>query len=659
MCGVAGFINFNQEPASPVLLKKMTDSIAHRGPDGEGQWIDGHVAIGHRRLSIIDLTPAGHQPMQTIDGRFILSYNGEVYNFKQLRTQLEAQDVQFRSETDSEVVLQALAKWGPDALLKFNGMFALALWDTKEETLLLARDRYGIKPMYFARQANRFWFASEHKAIVTDPTFARDLNLPALLEYMTFQNIFTDQTLLHDISLLPAGHYMTVSVRNRAIERHLYWDFHFEEPANPADTRDYEEELDRLFKQAVKRQLVSDVEIGAYLSGGMDSGSITAIAAQEIPNLKSFTVGFDLSSASGIELGFDERSKAEAMSAVFRTEHYEMVLKAGDMERCLPDLVWALEEPRVGQSYPNFYAAKLASRFVKVVLSGAGGDELFGGYPWRYYRSANSKSFEEFVDSYYLYWQRLASNSELKQLFSPVWAEVEHVWTRDIFRDVFESHSNELKSREDYVNHSLYFEAKTFLHGLLVVEDKLSMAHSLETRVPFLDNDLVDFAMRVPVALKVKNLEKISALDENDAVGKARRQIQRPNDGKHILRQTMSRYVPDGVSARQKQGFSSPDASWFRGESVEFVSQTIAAGLSESGHVFERCTVERLVEDHTSGRSNRRLLVWSLINFDFWRALWLPTLRNLSGRIKSEGGIQKNFLATEATKLEKNSRFSA
>lgn len=623
MCGVAGFINFNREPASPVLLKKMTDSIAHRGPDGEGQWIDGAVAIGHRRLSIIDLSPAGHQPMQTGDGRYILSYNGEVYNFKQIRAELEAQGIQFRSETDSEVVLQALAKWGPEALVRFNGMFALALWDTKEQTLLLARDRYGIKPMYFARQGTRFWFASEHKAIVTDPTFARTLNLPALLEYMTFQNIFTDQTLLHDISLLPAGHYMTVSLRNHAIERHLYWDFHFEEPANHADPREYEEELDRLFKQAVTRQLVSDVEIGAYLSGGMDSGSITAIAAQEIPNLKSFTVGFDLSSASGIELGFDERSKAEAMSAAFRTEHYEMVLKAGDMERCLPDLIWALEEPRVGQSYPNFYAAKLASRFVKVVLSGAGGDEVFGGYPWRYYQGANSRSFEEFIDSYYLYWQRLASNSELKELFSPVWGEVEHVWTRDIFRDVFENHSNQLESPEDYVNHSLYFEAKTFLNGLLVVEDKLSMAHGLETRVPFLDNDLVDFAMGMPVSLKLKNLKRSRIRDENDIVAKRRPLSKESDEGKYLLRRVMKRHLPREVIERKKQGFSSPDSSWFKGESIRFVEGNLGGLQGVRNGWFDGGALGKMLGQHLSGEKNRRLLVWAFLSIEFWIRRWL------------------------------------
>lgn len=623
MCGVAGFLNLAGEPASPVLLKKMTDAIAHRGPDGEGHWVDGPVAVGHRRLSIIDLSPAGHQPMMTPDGRYVLSYNGEIYNFKELRLELEAQGARFRSDTDSEVVLYAMAFWGVEALNRFNGMFAFALWDTRGKSLLLARDRYGIKPMYYARQGSRFWFASEHKAIVADSQFSRDMNLPALLEYMTFQNIFTDQTLLKDVSILPAGHWMTVSLTTGETRQHQYWDFHFAEPESPATTEEYEEELDRLFQQAVKRQLVSDVEIGADLSGGMDSGSITAIASKELNNLKSFTVGFDLSSASGIELAFDERSKAEAMSAAFKTEHYEMVLKAGDMERCLRDLVWALEEPRVGQSYPNFYAAKLASKFVKVVLSGAGGDELFGGYPWRYFRGASSKNFEEYIDSYYLYWQRLVSNSELKKLFAPVWSEVEHVWTRDIFRDVFTNHSNELARPEDYVNHSLYFEAKTFLHGLLVVEDKISMAHGLETRVPFLDNDLVDFAMALPVASKVRNLNEAVSLDENDVAGKAQQSFRETRDGKRLLREVMSRHVPSEVAARKKQGFSSPDASWFRGESVDFVTKTLTERPTELAETLDSNVVQGLLGEHLTGERNLRLLIWSLTNIELWKKLWL------------------------------------
>jgi asparagine synthase (glutamine-hydrolysing) len=495
-------------------------------------------------------------------------------------------------------------------------MFGLALWDRKEQTLLLARDRYGIKPLYYARQGQSFAFGSEQKAITAQPTFKRELNKKALLEYFTFQNIFTDQTLLDDVHLLPAGHFAKLRVATGQWSQHQYWDYRFREPDHKADKQEYVEELDRLFKQAVNRQLVGDVEMGAYLSGGMDSGSITAIAAMQFPYLKTFTCGFDLSSASGIELGFDERTKAEAMSARFKTEHYEMVLKAGDMERCLPKLAWHLEEPRVGQSYPNFYAAKLASKFVKVVLSGSGGDELFGGYPWRYYRGANSQSFEHYIDEYYLYWQRLASNSQLKQMFAPIWGDVDQVWTRDIFRDVFATHDNELKRPEDYINQSLYFEAKTFLHGLFVVEDKLSMAHSLETRVPFMDNDLVDFAMQCPVNLKLNNLADVVRINENEPGNKSGRYFQKTSDGKQILRDVMSRYIPSEITQAQKQGFSSPDASWFKGESIEFVKRKLLTGNPRIYEYLNAESVRELIHQHLDGRENRRLLIWSLLNVE-------------------------------------------
>lgn len=620
MCGIAGIVHLDGSPVSPVILKRMTDAIAHRGPNGEGHWIEGSLGLGHRRLAIIDLSPAGHQPMIGTDHRYVLSYNGEIYNYRELRTELEAAGFWFRSKTDSEVVLHALAHWGADALLRFNGMFALALWDRKARTLLLARDRYGIKPLYYAQQGNTFAFGSEQKAITAVPDFARKLDKQALLEYFTFQNIFTDRTLLQDVHLLPAGHYATLDLADKIpeLKRVQYWDYRFREPDQAARKEEYLEELDRLFHQAVNRQLVSDVELGAYLSGGMDSGSITAIAAQSFPNLKTFTCGFDLSSASGIELAFDERSKAEAMSARFKTEHYEMVLKAGDMERCMPQLAWHLEEPRVGQSYPNYYAAKLASKFVKVVLSGSGGDELFGGYPWRYYRAATSQNFEHYIDQYYLYWQRLADNWQLKQMFAPVRAEVEGVWTRDIFRDVFATHDNVLDRPEDYINHSLYFEAKTFLHGLFVVEDKLSMAHGLESRVPFMDNDLVDFAMQCPVNLKLNNLAEVLRINENEPGDKRGQFFQKTNDGKQILRDMMSRYIPSDITKAEKQGFSSPDASWFKGESIDFVKRTLLNGHARLYEVLDRQAVTSLIEEHLRGEQNRRLLIWSLLNLETW-----------------------------------------
>lgn len=618
MCGVTGIIHLDEIEVSHSLLKKMTDVLAHRGPNGEGHWIENNVGIGHRRLSIIDLSHAGDQPMVSTDLRYVITYNGEVYNFRELRSELEHAGFSFRTVSDTEVVLRAFEYWGNNAFERFNGMFALAIWDRLERILVIARDRYGIKPLYWSFQGNSFIFASEQKAITACSGFNKTLDKSALLEYFTFQNFFTNKTLIQDIKLLPAGHFATLDLR---IERPLlketrYWDFDFRQPESLASDLEYREELDRLFIQAVRRQLVTDVELGSYLSGGIDSGSIAAIAAKSIPYIKTFTCGFDLSSASGLELSFDERAKAEAMSYYFKTEHYEIVLKAGDMERCIPKLAWHLEEPRIGQSYPNFYAAKLASKFVKVVLSGAGGDELFGGYPWRYYRAVNNDNFEQYIDKYYLYWQRLISNSEIRQLFAPIWSDVKDVWTRDIFRDVFLNRSEQLSTPEDYINHSLYFEAKTFLHGLFIVEDKLSMAHGLETRVPFMDNDLVDFAMQCPVRLKLNNLTQVLRINENEPGNKTIKYFQRTNEGKQILRDVMRRHVPMGVADAQKQGFSGPDDSWFKGDSIEFVKRKLLNRNARIYEFFDKKVVIKLVNQHLEGVQNRRLLIWSLLNFE-------------------------------------------
>jgi asparagine synthase (glutamine-hydrolysing) len=619
MCGIAGVFNLNGEPVSPVILRNMTDAIAHRGPDGEGFFIDSFIGLGHRRLAIIDLTAAGHQPMKTPDGQYVITYNGEIYNFQELRRELEACGYGFRSRTDTEVLLYAYVEWGEKALDRLNGMFAFAVWDRRRQELFLARDRYGIKPLYYALQGHTFVFGSEVKAILAHPAYVREMDQEALLEYFTFQNFFTDRTLFANVRLLPAGCSVRLSVGTQRLGAlNQYWDYEFLEPEHAGDEREYLEELDRLFCQAVRRQLVSDVDVGAYLSGGMDSGSIAAIAAQQLPYLKTFTCGFDLHSASGLELGFDEREKAEFMSYLFKTEHYEMVLKAGDMERILPKLTRHLEEPRVGQSYPNFYMAQLAGKFVKVVLSGGGGDELFGGYPWRYYRAVVNDDFEHYIDKYYRYWQRLIPNTVIRDVFKPIWSRVEGVWTRDIFRDVFSRHAANLTRPEDYINHSLYFEAKTFLHGLLVLDDKLGMAHGLETRVPFLDNDLVDFAMKVPVCLKLGNLSEVVRLNENELGDKTAKYFNKTKDGKLLLRKAMERHVPLEVTAGEKRGFSAPDASWFKGESIEYVRRMLFNPHARIYAYLDRKAVERLVIEHLEGRQNRRLLIWSLLNVENW-----------------------------------------
>ena len=613
----------------------MGEAVAHRGPDGEGVWSEGAVAFAHRRLAILDLTDAGHQPMQSADGRYVLNYNGEVFNYAQLRVELSAKGHRFHSQSDTEVVLEALAEWGLDAIPRFNGMFAFALWDRRDQVLHLVRDRYGIKPLYYAELGGTLLFGSEIKALLAYPGMRAEMDREALAEYLTFQNFITDRTLFAGVSLVPAG-----TVRSTALSRcanatptlHRYWDFSFSEPDDPAPTGDYVEELDRLFQQAVGRQLVSDVPVGSYLSGGMDSGSITAVAAGQISDLRTFTVGFDLHSASGIELGFDERRRAEYMSYAFGTEHYEMVLKAGDMERSMPRLVEHLEEPRVGQSYPNYYAAQLASKFGKVVLSGAGGDELFAGYPWRYYRAVVNDDFEHYVDKYAGFWQRLVTEAELQALLGTPQGSAAPPPARDMLRSVFTSHADRLTRPEDYINHSLYFEARTFLHGLLVVEDKLSMAHSLETRLPFLDNDLVDFAQRVPVGLKLGNLGEVVRLNENEPGPKTQRFFERTQDGKLLLRQAMERHLPAHVSSAEKQGFSGPDASWFRGESIDYVRRRL---LCQDARVFaylDRETVHALVGEHLAGQRNRRLLIWSLLFLEQWCETFLEGSATEPGR---------------------------
>ncbi|HEX2544608.1 MAG TPA: asparagine synthase (glutamine-hydrolyzing) [Ramlibacter sp.] len=614
MCGIAGVLRTDGGSVELATLQRMAAAVAHRGPDGEGFFQDGPLGLAHRRLAVIDLSERGAQPMHSADGRYVLTYNGEIYNYRELRGELEKLGHSFRSASDSEVLINAWAQWGAGALPRFNGMFAFALWDRRERKLVLARDRYGIKPLYWRCDAEGVAFGSELKALGGQ---GYTVDREALAEYLTFQNFFTDRTLFAGLRMFPPGSWVEVGVQDRGqpVPRQ-YWDWHFQEAEDDSSDDEYIEELERLFRQAVKRQLVSDVEIGAYLSGGIDSGAITAIAATSHPYIKSFTMGFDTTSASGVELAYDERHRAERMSYLFKTEHYEIVLKSGDLERVMPKLAWHVEEPRVGQSYPNMYVARLASKFVKVVLSGAGGDELFGGYPWRYYRAVVNDDFDHYVDKYYQFWHRLLPPGELRQVLGPIWQDVAHVDPKKIFAGVFDKHANELRSPQEYVNHSLYFEAKTFLHGLLAIEDKLAMAHGLETRLPFLDNDLVDFAMRMPVRLKLGSLGDVIRLNENEPGPKTARYFQQTRDGKLALRRMVSRFVPDEVAYGQKQGFSAPDASWFRGESIQYVRSIIDDPDARIYRFLDPVATRRLVSDHLEGRENRRLLIWSLISLE-------------------------------------------
>jgi asparagine synthase (glutamine-hydrolysing) len=617
MCGIAGLVRLDGAAVEAGLIEAMNATIAHRGPDDEGTWVAGPVGLGNRRLAIIDLSSAGHQPMANEDGTVLITYTGELYNFRALRSELQAAGHRFRSESDTEVIVHAYEEFGPGCLDRFNGHFAFALWDGPRRRLVLARDRFGTHPLYYRLDGQALAFGSEVKAILATPGPATQVELRALDEYLTFQNVLTDLTLFSGVKLLPPGCLLTLDLDSGNVRQDRYWDYRFPERPNAVAMDEATEELYRLFEQAVTRQLMSDVPIGCYLSGGMDSGSITSVARRNLGRLTTFTGGFDLSSASGLELGFDERRQAEALAAILKTEHYEMVMHAGDMEHVMPELIWHLEDLRVGQSYPNYYIARLAGKFVKVVLSGAGGDELFAGYPWRYYRGPGGQGRDEFYRSYYEFWQRLVPDEEKAQLFTAdVTTRLDGHSTFDVFRGVMEPAELPLETSADLINASLYFELKTFLHGLLVVEDKLGFAHGLETRTPFLDNDLVDFALSLPPELKLRDLGKATARVDEDDVNRYR--VRSTSEGKLILRAAMEKIIPRTVTSRTKQGFSAPDASWFRGESIDYINRLLRGPEARIYEYVEPRYVAERLDEHSSGKVNHRLLIWSLLSLEWW-----------------------------------------
>lgn len=622
MCGIAGFINRRREKAKEETILRMVEAIRHRGPDGQGIYLDRYMALGHARLAILDLSDKGAQPMHSKDGTWTIVFNGCIYNFKELRAELRQLGHQFVSETDTEVIVEGLAAWGTNVLPRLNGMFAVAAWHWPTETLYLSRDRFGVKPLYYTITSDAILFGSEIKALIAHPSFKTELNYYALNEYFTFQNLFTFQTLFKGVYLLPQANTVRITSDTKEVVHNPWWDYRFSEPEIGMSFDEAKEETRRLFAQAVKRQMVADVPVGSYLSGGMDSGSVTAVASAEIERLHTFTCGFDMSTVTGVEANYDERRDAELMASFFQTEHYEQVINASDLRRSLPKVVWHLEDLRVGMSYPNYYISRLASKFVKVALQGTGGDELFGGYPWRYYRVFQSLNQKEFFYNYYRFWQRLVPDEDKKSLFQPdVLREIDIDEPRRIFERVF-TFNPELRydKPEDHIQNSLYFEAKTFLHGLLIVGDKLSMACGLEERFPFLDNDLVDFAQRIPVRHKLGNLEnEIRRIDEN-APGHIKRTLsyQLYDDGKNVLRKAMEGFIPETIRHRKKQGFSAPDESWYRGENAQFVRETLLGKNTSISTFINPDYVERIVHEHIDKRINHRLLIWSFLNFEMW-----------------------------------------
>ena len=623
MCGILGVYNLkgnNVDKESTIL---MGNELNHRGPDGDGTYFENNIGLIHKRLAILDTSENGKQPMHSKDGNWVITYNGCIYNFKELRKELISLGHSFNSESDTEVIVEGLSAYGIKYFERFNGMFAIGAWNKKEKKLYISRDRYGIKPLYYWFNGEVLVFASEIKAIIKHPDYKIDVDLDALNEYFTFQNIFSFNTLFKGVNMLPPANTIQIDNNTKSISHNSWWDFDFTIDSD----LDFETSMSHtksLFEQAITRQMVSDVPVGSYLSGGMDSGSITAIASTQVDRLSTFTCGFDMNEVSGRESNFDERRDAELMANHFKTEQFEQVMNAGDIRWSLPKIVYHLEDLRVGMSYPNFYIARLASKFVKVCLQGTGGDELFGGYPWRYYKVFDSISQKDFFNQYYDFWQRLVPDDKKQELFTEhVLEKIDIKAPRSVFERVF-TFNDELKydTPQEHINNSMYFEIKTFLSALFLVGDKLSMAHGLEERFPFMDNDLVDFAMKIPVEFKLGDLEKqIKRIDENSVSKKKAYEVY--SDGKNILRKAMEDYIPSQILKRDKQGFSAPDESWYRGENANYVKEILLGKHTLSTRYIKKDFIVKTVDEHINQNKNHRLLIWSLLNFEWWCRIFL------------------------------------
>ncbi len=623
MCGLSGILQLDENPVSEALLKKMTDQLVHRGPDGQGIFCENNIGLGHQRLSILDLSEHGRQPMPSKDGNWIVVFNGCIYNYQNLKFDLQKKGHQFISTGDTEVICEGLASEGPDFFKKMDGMFAIAAWHKPSKKLWLSRDRFGVKPLYYYQRNGLFLFASEIKAFLVHPDFKVKVNTEALNEYFTFQNLFSYKTLFDGVTMLPPANTVCVH-SNTPVLHNSWWDYNYTNPDENLNLNDCVEETKRLLDQAVKKQMVSDVPVGSYLSGGMDSGSLSVLASRKVNRLYTFTAGFEMSEVYGNEVGYDERLDAEITANFIKSEHYEQVLNAGDIKWSLPKVVWHLEDLKVGMSYPNYYISRLASKFVKVCLQGTGGDELFGGYPWRYYRVFKSLDQSAFFENYYGFWQRLVLDNEKQKLFTPtVYKEMDIDQPRKVFERVFRF-NNQLRydTPEEHIQNSLYFESKTFLPGLLLVGDKLAMAHGLEERFPFLDNELVNFAQKIPVKFKLGNLELMKRIDENSS-GNKHLQYGEYDDGKNVLRKAMKDILPEKIINRKKQGFSSPDESWYRGENAAYVKELLLGKDIACHEYINPEFIQNIIHEHCDKRINHRLLIWSFLCFEWWCRLFL------------------------------------
>jgi asparagine synthase (glutamine-hydrolysing) len=610
MCGIAGILHWGQVPDAPARTRAMAAAIRHRGPDDEGHWSDRDAALGFVRLSILDLA-GGHQPMANEDGTVWVVFNGEIYNHAELRAELAALGHAFQTDhSDTEVLVHGWEAWGEALPGRLNGMFAFAVWDQRQACLFLARDRYGIKPMYVAETADgSVLFASEIRAVHASALVPREANAASILEYFTLQNLWGTDTLFTGVSLFPAAHWERIERGRRT--RRRYWDYSFARNSR-LTLSDAAAQHREILQRVVKRQIAADVPVASYLSGGIDSSALCAAAHRLDPKMRAYSCIFDLEGVGDDKI-VDEREFSRSVARFLDIEHVEMQLGQDALAGSLLPTIAALENPRMGMSYENYRIAERVARDGKVVLSGTGGDELHGGYVYRYRATTRSRPprlFSRAGVRYVLEHMRTggparANAARILPLYLFLVAEAHRA---DAFTSEFLAATGEIPTaaarvqalvaecQSEFVWDALmYVDCRTYLHGLLVLEDKLSMASSLETRVPLLDNELVDFVCTLPW----------DRLFDGET-------------GKIVFRESVKPLVPDNIYRKPKMGFGPPDASWYRGKLRPFIESRLSPRRVQARGVFRPDFVARTLENHFTGAANNVAMIWSLLSFDAW-----------------------------------------
>ncbi len=619
MCGFAGFVNLRPTSGTGGILKRMTDAIAHRGPDDNRFYTDDYAALGHRRLSIIDLA-SGHQPMPNEDGSLRIIYNGEIFNHASLRPALEQAGHRYGTHCDTETILHAYEQYGADSVQQFRGMFAYAIWDKNKKTLFCVRDRLGIKPFYYYWDGRRFVFASEIKALLQHPEVSPQFDEAVLPEYLSFGYVSDERTMFRGIRKLMPGHHLTLRVDEAALDIRQYWDVPRPAETDQRSDQEWIAECRRRLEETVRMRLMSDVPLGMFLSGGVDSSAIAALMKRSTSGpVKTFAVGYREAEYS--ELGY-ARQVAERIG----TEHHEVVIGMDDFFNALPSLVWHEDEPIVWPSSVSLYfVSKLAAEQVKVVLTGEGSDELFAGYArYRFYAMNErwARPYGVLPEGLRRFVRNQIATTSL--LSSTLRRKLQHTFLgratdlRSLYLDNFYSaFPSETSAYENYLRYwnstpgdrvlqrLLYSDQKTYLVELLMKQDQMSMAASIESRVPFLDHTFVEFAAGVPDHMKLRN-----------------------GEGKYIVKKAIEDLVPHDIIYRTKMGFPTPLRDWLRDPRADAIFSTLLDRDGLLGQHFDRAALETLLERQRSGKEDGTDRIWRLLNLQLWGDIYITGRRD-------------------------------